>query len=105
MTTGSTPVAPADLNIMEWLSNNLKQILLGAAGAVCLVLVIKHFAKIKKFILEVRTELKKVSWSTRQELISATMMVIVITAMLTTFIGAIDFVFAEALSRMLMVIK
>ncbi|HDZ77082.1 MAG TPA: preprotein translocase subunit SecE [Candidatus Omnitrophica bacterium] len=90
---------------MEWLSDNLKQILLGAAGAVLLVLVIKHFAKIKKFILEVRAELKKVSWSTRKELLAATMMVIIITAMLATFIGAIDFVFAETLSRMLTIIK
>jgi preprotein translocase SecE subunit len=56
--------------------------------------------KSKKFIGEVVVELKKVSWSTRQELIDATWIVVISTACLMVYIGAIDF----ALSKFLGVI-
>lgn len=102
MTAGSTPAAPARIiDIMEWLIHNLRKVILSIIAAVVLWLITKNYAKIKKFIIEVQTELKKVSWSTRQELISATFVVIVITGMLTLFIGAVDFVFSKALSLMI----
>ena len=53
--------------------------------------------KIKKFLSEVISELSKVSWSTRQELLGATWVVIVTTAMLTVFIGITDFIFSKLL--------
>lgn len=53
--------------------------------------------KLTKFIGEVKSELKKVSWSTRRELLSATSMVIMVTALLAVFIGGIDFLFSKAL--------
>ena len=56
--------------------------------------------KTKKFIGEVVVELKKVSWSTRQELIDATWIVVISTACLMVYIGVIDF----ALSKFLGVI-
>jgi len=56
--------------------------------------------KTKKFIGEVVVELKKASWSTRQELIDATWIVVVATACLMVYIGVIDF----ALSKFLGVI-
>lgn len=51
--------------------------------------------KIAKFIKEVRLELGKVSWSSRQELISSTAVVIVSVALLAVFIGVCDLVFSR----------
>ena len=51
--------------------------------------------KISKFLVEVKQELKKVSWSTRKELIEATTVVLVSTAILTGIIWTIDFVYSQ----------
>ncbi|MFH0935934.1 MAG: preprotein translocase subunit SecE [Candidatus Omnitrophota bacterium] len=51
-----------------------------------------------KFIKEVRAELRKVSWSTRQELIGATLVVIVATFLAAIYIGGIDLVLSKLLS-------
>ena len=59
------------------------------------------FAKIKTFILEVRQELSKVSWSSRQELIGATTVVIAITAIMAVFIGIVDLALSKLLSVIL----
>lgn len=58
------------------------------------------FANTQKFFSEVVTELKKVSWSTRQELIDAAWVVIVSSFVLGIYIGVIDL----ALSRLLALI-
>jgi preprotein translocase subunit SecE len=50
------------------------------------------------FVKEVRVELGKVAWSTRQELIDSTIVVITITAILTVFIGIIDLALSKFLS-------
>jgi len=50
------------------------------------------------FIKEVRGELGKVSWSTRQELISSTIVVIIITAIMSLFIGLVDIILSKLLS-------
>ena len=52
-------------------------------------------AKIKKFFLEVVSELKKVSWSSRKELINSTWIVIVSTAILGLYISLTDFVLSK----------
>jgi preprotein translocase subunit SecE len=52
----------------------------------------------KNFINEVKVELTKVSWSTRQELIGATSVVIVITSLMAVFIGSIDLFLSKMLS-------
>jgi preprotein translocase subunit SecE len=52
------------------------------------------------FLKEVKVELGKVSWSTREELISSTIVVIVVTGLLGIFIGIIDFALAKILSLM-----
>ncbi|PIQ88383.1 MAG: preprotein translocase subunit SecE [Candidatus Omnitrophica bacterium CG11_big_fil_rev_8_21_14_0_20_42_13] len=62
-------------------------------------------AKIKKFVAEVRTELTKVSWSSRQELLSATFLVITITGLLSVFIGLIDFSFSRILRWLIVMVK
>jgi preprotein translocase subunit SecE len=56
------------------------------------------FKNVTGFINEVKIELGKVSWSTRQELIGATSVVIVLTGLLTVFIFIVDSALAKALS-------
>jgi len=83
---------------MEFFTHNLGRIFLSAGAAILLVLAVKNYAKIKTFILEVKAELTKVSWSTRQELMDSTIVVIVITAITAAFIGIIDLLLSKFLS-------
>ena len=55
-------------------------------------------AKPINFIKEVRAELGKVAWSTREELLSSTLVVIVTTAIVAIFIGIIDLILSKFLS-------
>ena len=55
-------------------------------------------AKPVNFLKEVRAELSKVSWSTRQELLASTVLVIAVTAIMTVFIGIVDVVLSKFLS-------
>jgi len=83
---------------MEFVLHNLGKIILGVSAVVSLVLAVKNYLKIKTFVLEVKTELTKVSWSTRQELTGSTMVVITITAIMAVFIGVIDLFLSQILS-------
>ncbi|MCK5580619.1 MAG: preprotein translocase subunit SecE [Candidatus Omnitrophica bacterium] len=51
--------------------------------------------KIKKFFAEVIVELKKVSWSTKQELKNAAWLIFVSTAFLIVFIATTDFMLSK----------
>ena len=53
--------------------------------------------KIRKFFAEVAGELKKVSWSTREELLEATWVVLGSSACLGVFIASTDFVLSKLL--------
>ena len=55
-------------------------------------------AKPINFLKEVRSELSKVSWSTKQELLASTVLVIVITSLMTIFIGIVDLGLSKFLS-------
>ena len=57
--------------------------------------------KIKKFISEVVVELKKVSWTTRKELIDATWIVIISSALLGVIIGIYDFILLKFVGIMI----
>jgi preprotein translocase subunit SecE len=57
-------------------------------------------AKPINFLKEVRSELSKVSWSTKKELMASTVLVIAVTAIMTVFIGIVDL----GLSRFLSVV-
>ena len=46
--------------------------------------------RIKIFLAETRTELKKVTWPTREELKESTRVVIISTILVTIFIGVVD---------------
>jgi len=53
---------------------------------------------IKKFVGEVKTELKKVSWSTREDLITSTIVVLTSVALLAIFIGICDFILSRIIN-------
>lgn len=50
------------------------------------------------FLAEVKAELGRVSWSTRQELIGATAVVIMVTMISAVFIGLLDLLLSKVLS-------
>jgi preprotein translocase subunit SecE len=55
------------------------------------------FNRIKEYILEVVAELKKVSWVKRKELLSTTVVVIILSVILAAFVGFFDFIFSRLL--------
>jgi preprotein translocase subunit SecE len=57
--------------------------------------------KIAKFINEVKLELKKVSWSTRRELINSTVVVIMSVIILAIFIGICDLAWSNIINFVL----
>jgi preprotein translocase subunit SecE len=48
------------------------------------------FGKIVKYFKEVRAELTKVTWPSRQELMGSTLVTIVVTIIVSVFIGLVD---------------
>jgi preprotein translocase subunit SecE len=83
---------------MDFIINNLGKIIWGVIGLVIVVLVIKFFKNIKKFVLEAYVELKKVAWSTKEELLGSTIVVIVTTSILTVYLFIIDGALTKFLS-------
>jgi len=59
----------------------------------------KFFNKIIPFLKEVRLEMKKVNWPTRQETVRYTLIVIGISVAVAIFLGGLDFVFTTLLNK------
>jgi preprotein translocase subunit SecE len=57
--------------------------------------------KTKKFISEVKVEMSKVTWSTRQELIHSTLIVLGAMAFLAIFVGIADLFFSQVINLLL----
>jgi preprotein translocase subunit SecE len=57
--------------------------------------------KVRAFFQEVRAEMQKVTWSTREELAGSTAVVLMTMLILSTFIGAADFIFSQTLHAIL----
>ena len=57
--------------------------------------------KIGKFIGQVKTEMKKVAWPSRAELISSTIVVITSTIILGVFIGICDLVLSRVINLLI----
>ena len=55
--------------------------------------------KLFTFLKEVRIELKRVTWLTRQETIRHTLMVIFFSLAVATFLGGLDFLFSWLLNK------
>ena len=53
----------------------------------------------RQFLKEVRQELKKVNWPTRQELMAYTVVVLVSVVVLTSFVFGLDYVFSKGVLR------
>ena len=51
------------------------------------------------FIKEVRIELKRVTWPTRQETIKHTLFIIIFSLVVAAFLGGLDFLFSYLLNR------
>lgn len=56
------------------------------------------FKKFINFLKEAKLELGKVSWSTREELLGATTVVIVVTFIMAAYIGVVDLFLSKVLS-------
>jgi len=46
--------------------------------------------KIKQFLKEVGLELRKITWSTREEIVTSTIAVVIVSLLLAIFIGGVD---------------
>jgi preprotein translocase subunit SecE len=60
------------------------------------------FDKIVTFLKEVRLEMKKVNWPTRQETIRYTLIVIGVSVAVAIFLGALDFIFTTLLNKFIL---
>jgi preprotein translocase subunit SecE len=56
------------------------------------------FEKIKNFLKEVKLELTKVTWTSKEELMGSTVIVILLSLVLAIFIGGVDKVIAVFIS-------
>jgi preprotein translocase subunit SecE len=56
------------------------------------------FNKIIIFLKEVRLEIKKVNWPTREETLRYTLIVISVSLVVASFLGALDFIFIGLLN-------
>lgn len=54
----------------------------------------------RQFLREVRSELRKVAWPARKELISYSIVVLVSVSIITLYITGLDYVFGQAILRM-----
>jgi preprotein translocase subunit SecE len=59
------------------------------------------FEKIRKFFSEIVSELKKVTWPTREELKESTKLVIIATFVVTLFVGLVDQLLTLIIRRLL----
>ncbi|MDD3643607.1 MAG: preprotein translocase subunit SecE [Candidatus Krumholzibacteria bacterium] len=55
--------------------------------------------KIKRFLGEIKSELKKVTWPTREELKESTKLVIIATFVVTLFVGIVDQILSLIIRR------
>jgi len=58
-------------------------------------------SKITKFVNDVKVEMAKVSWPTREELINSTMIVAVVSILFTTFIFVADVIISRVIQLFL----
>lgn len=57
-------------------------------------------AKLISFLKEVRLEMKKVNWLTRQEVLRHTIIVVIFSLSVAIYLGALDFAFQGILARL-----
>ncbi len=62
----------------------------------------KFLSKITTFLKEVRLEIKKVNWPTRQETFRYTLIVLGVSAAVAVFLGGLDFIFTTILEQFIL---
>lgn len=60
-----------------------------------------YIEQIRQYLKEVKAEMAKVNWPTRQETINFTMVVIGVSAAVAIFLGALDYFFGLGLNLFL----
>ena len=60
------------------------------------------FQRITQFFKEVRAELKKVVWPTREETVRYTIAVVAVSLIAASFLGGLDFIFQYLVSRFIL---
>ena len=58
--------------------------------------------KATTFLKEVRLEMRKVNWPTRQETIKYVIIIVCISALIAAFLGALDFMFVKLLKEFIL---
>lgn len=58
--------------------------------------------KILVFVNEVKNELRKISWPSRDELMGATIIVCILVLVLSTILGGMDFFFSLVIKKIIM---
>ncbi|HKZ28609.1 MAG TPA: preprotein translocase subunit SecE [Acidimicrobiia bacterium] len=51
--------------------------------------------RVRKFLREVRVELKRVSWPSREQMVAFTSVTVITSAAVTLFVFGLDFIFKE----------
>lgn len=59
----------------------------------------KLISQIRDYLHEVKVEVKKVDWPTRQETLKYTAIVVGISLFVAIFLGGLDFIFTNLLKR------
>lgn len=57
---------------------------------------------ITQFLKETRQELDKVTWPTKEETVKLTQTVIIVTIAFALYLGALDYLFTEALNLLIL---
>ncbi|HBG81714.1 TPA: preprotein translocase subunit SecE [candidate division CPR2 bacterium] len=70
-----------------------------------LKLIAKPFRKVFKFLGEVKTEFSKVVWPSRKEAVSATIVIILFSLVVGSYLGALDYGLSKGLSFILTKLK
>lgn len=57
--------------------------------------------QVKSYIIEVKGEMKKVSWPTRKRAIRDSAIVVGVSLATAAFLGGVDYIFAETINKLI----
>lgn len=57
--------------------------------------------KVSKFLRNVRSEVRKVSWPTQSEVITMTILILIMVILLSGYIGGVDIVYQRIIKQIL----
>ena len=61
------------------------------------------FSKVKKFFIDAYQEMQKVAWPSKQELIGSTTVVVVMSVIVSIFIGVVDLILNKLVNLLMTV--